>query len=60
MTETSGASPQIEWIKMTQEEINRVRCKATRGPRSRIQCEVHEGHNDSHAGRGRKGQWFTW
>jgi len=37
-----------------------VRCKSKRGPRSMVRCEVHEGHNDSHAGRGKSGRWFTW
>lgn len=51
---------EIKWRAMTREEIDRVRCKATRGPRSRIQCEAHEGHDHKHAARGRKGQWFIW
>lgn len=41
-------------------EMDRVRCKAKRGPRSKIRCEVYEGHNDAHVARGRAGQWYTW
>ena len=37
-----------------------VRCKSMRGPRSKIRCEVYEGHNDAHCGRGKSGRWFWW
>ena len=57
----------IEWRRITEEELRQLeenRCKATRGPRSTVRCELYEGHlwepTNGHMGRGRSGQWFRW
>lgn len=43
------------------EEEERNRCRARRGPRGTVECEIdRRKHPAFHAGRGVRGQWFTW
>lgn len=59
----------IKWRLVSTEELERERaerCTATRGPRSKVRCEipmpVHEAQVvcREHMGRGPSGRWFVW
>lgn len=54
----------LGWYIVPLEEIEERelnRCNVTRGPRSKIQCEIDSReHPEFHAGRGARGQWFFW
>ena len=59
----------LEWRIVPPEEVEdrrANRCQATRGPRSKIQCEddVRTHYTDEyghiHMARGVRGQWYTW
>ena len=54
------------WERVSAEELERQaaeRCTATRGPRSKVRCEVPMPIHDRtgvHMGRGPSGRWFLW
>lgn len=54
----------IEWRIVPPEEVEAAelnRCTVRRGPRSTVQCEQDtRNHAPFHAGRGERGQWYTW
>lgn len=54
----------LKWVIVPPEEVEayyRNRCPVRRGPRSTVQCEQDtRTHAEFHAGRGARGQWFTW
>ena len=52
----------MEWRVVPQEELDeyeRTRCRAKRGPRSTVVCELRIEHDDRwHFGRSQSGRWF--